>query len=59
MDPTVTLEALRRYTEELFHLIECEEEKDGLEEKTYQLCMLFDALDSWMTRGGFKPRQWQ
>lgn len=43
MDPNTTLTELRKYA-------------IG---ETDQWALLFEALDNWLTRGGFLPRPWQ
>lgn len=49
MDPNETLDQLRRITLDGLH---------GGEMDAEHMANLFDALDEWMTRGGFLPTAW-
>lgn len=47
MDPNVTLAELRELADKPVSLDTCEE-----------MQILFSALDSWLSKGGFKPTDW-
>lgn len=49
MDPNETLAALRRWKD---HLFVGEHSEDHAKE-------LFEALDEWLSKGGFLPRDWR
>lgn len=50
MDPTETLRQIRA----MVRRAECGELYDASD-----LADLVDALDDWMSRGGFPPKQWE
>lgn len=51
MDPN---EALRRVREHITHILNDDGDCDVTE-----LAEAFDALDGWLTRGGFLPAAWE
>ena len=51
MDPNTTLAALRRACEEYW-------EYGPTDHAVRQLVEGFDALDGWLSRGGFQPDAW-
>lgn len=57
MDPDYTLSALRKaveqWTSDHLHLTH----QDATDKLTYVLD-LFKALDGWISRGGFLPKEW-
>jgi len=57
MDPNKTLDQLRTLVAEILHA-EDGEDTDPREERDL-LAEWFDALDSWLTSGGFAPSDWQ
>ena len=52
MDPDNTLQAIRDIVEEALG-------SDGESDKILELAERFEALDVWMSRGGFLPRKWE
>lgn len=52
MDPNVTLNELRRACEEYW-------EYGPTDHAVCKLVEGFDALDAWLTRGGFLPTAWE
>lgn len=55
MDPNTTLKQLRQ----LAHELESDIERGALDEGDVQHFVdLFDALDRWLTGGGFLPSGW-
>jgi hypothetical protein len=55
MDPTATLNAIRL----LVQTIELTGSTQNLAELATDLAELVDALDKWMAKGGFLPKQWR
>lgn len=55
MDPNATLAALRNNFADL-NAAESDEERLALIERIDEL---WEALDAWMSRGGFTPKTWQ
>lgn len=57
MDPNETLRRLRGLTER----VHCGEvmSDDEIENVMEELAELVDALDEWITKGGFLPKAWQ
>jgi len=52
MDPNATLKALRA-------AIQDHEDSEGDSEcDVYEIVELFEALDEWMSKGGFTPDAW-
>lgn len=49
MDPDATLAELRELYNDM---------QDGLPIDGEYVLMLFDALDTWMTTGGYIPQEW-
>ncbi len=56
MDPTVTLEKLRNAIAELRLLSDAEEAIPA--SLGDEVSNIFEDLDGWMSRGGFRPMQW-
>lgn len=55
MDPTRTLERIRELTEYMLELnVEME-----LEDVADELSTCIQALDEWLSQGGFLPEQWK
>ena len=56
MDPDEALRCVRAAIEEIREL-----EAGGAEfgEQVSDLVEHFEALDAWLTRGGFKPKDWK
>ncbi|MFO7902320.1 MAG: hypothetical protein R6U98_06660 [Pirellulaceae bacterium] len=53
MDPNANLEEQRKLVKKCF------EAPEGLTgQEVDRLCELFDALDEWVTSGGFLPNAW-
>lgn len=50
MDPNTTLEELRELAREWF---------DSDNDHAAQASDLFNALDGWLSRGGFLPKAWE
>jgi hypothetical protein len=50
MDPNATLQELRELTEQ--------ERIGGDGSHAERICELFDALDGWISKGGFLPADW-
>ena len=55
MDPTATLVAIRA----LVKVIHENTDSERWEELATDLAEVAEALDGWMTRGGFLPMQWR
>lgn len=55
MDPTATLIAIRA----LVKVIHENNDSERWEELATDLAEVAEALDGWMTRGGFLPVQWR
>lgn len=57
MDPDTTLQELRALAHEL---IFCDEDnREKLEANAVRTGELIQALDEWITKGGFLPEAWQ
>ena len=54
MDPTANLDAIRAIVDRMQRHDSYSEPYD-----THRLCELIEALDGWITRGGFLPHYWQ
>jgi hypothetical protein len=54
MDPNETLRQLRK----AFADMDNATDRDDFEIATREAQDLFEALDNWLTRGGFVPRDW-
>ena len=54
MDPDKTLEILRGYAENILDL-----DHDVDIQVAEDMAIEFQALDAWLTRGGFLPEAWQ
>lgn len=62
MDPTANLNRQRRLAKEIFALSEAEPTAANVARLTdagYELAELVEALDEWMTSGGFAPEAWR
>lgn len=56
MDPNKALEEIRSMCREVFP-----DPEDGYTvdlEKAAEMIETFEGLDAWLTRGGFKPKDW-
>lgn len=59
MDPNVTLDNLRDRVRELVELVDSGgHDAEYLATLASEACDYFTALDGWLERGGFLPRQW-
>ena len=56
MDPNANLEEQRRLVAQINK--DRDEEKVPSEHDAYRLAELVEALDGWISRGGFLPRDW-
>lgn len=56
MDPNANLKELRELAAELIRLLDAEDHID--ENDVNRLCELVEALDQWISRGGFLPAAW-
>lgn len=54
MDPNATLEALRELVRQWHEADDLPEDFDAT-----RALELFDALDTWLKRGGFLPTSWE
>jgi len=59
MDPNANLEEQRRLTQKLLSLTVGEADLPDLHSDAVRLAELVEALDVWLTRGGFLPSEWQ
>jgi hypothetical protein len=57
LDPNANLEELRSLTASLLEQIDNEEPID--QDDAARVLELFEALDGWISRGGFLPRAWK
>jgi hypothetical protein len=57
MDPTTALMNLRGIVSDLHNPARIEVE--GLDRLAYDFAEVFEALDNWLSRGGFLPEQWK
>lgn len=55
MDPNATLQEIR----DLIAAIQGEPMADDIDEKASDLAELFQALDWWLSDGGFVPNAWR
>ncbi len=53
MDPNATLRDIR------LAVANIERHDDSADPETLHLCDLWNALDDWLSGGGFLPRDWQ
>lgn len=58
MDPSATLDQLRNALVELRLLVDGEPSTINHQDVVAEVAVLFENLDDWMCRGGFKPSQW-
>jgi hypothetical protein len=59
MDPNVALEHLRRLMGEVEELLPGPEmQSTELEDKIGELLDQMEAIDTWLSMGGFKPSAW-
>lgn len=66
MDPDTALEQAREYVAEINALWDAcpeegeftEEQQRELADKAIELAQRFEALDGWLTNGGFPPKPW-
>lgn len=58
MDPNATLENLRLWVERL-HYNEKQPDYLRTQEDYSEAVESFEALDEWLTKGGFLPEAWQ
>ena len=56
MDPNATLALLRDAAALVLHLADTDD--NGVLEPVVEMAELVDALDTWLTRGGFLPDAW-
>jgi hypothetical protein len=63
MDPEVTMTCLRDAIESAARLAERALDGDDTQEELIgevaRIQELFDALDGWLSKGGFLPRRWR
>ena len=60
MDPNVTLEGIRRSIAAVNELQDAGElDHQSLAQEAVSLAFLAEALDQWLSMGGFKPTAWQ
>ena len=60
MDPNANLERCRRLANRLIAQEENQRRSgDNHDTAGYELAELFQALDEWISRGGFLPRAWK
>lgn len=52
MDPNACLSEIRKLTEKL------QSGHAGADDDIDRLCELIEAMDNWMTGGGFLPTEW-
>ena len=57
MDPTETLRRLRELVTSVS--VEAIEDVTALESDALELAECFEALDTWITKGGFLPNAWK
>lgn len=57
MDPNANLQEQRRLTAELQNEIDNLGRPDAV--KVDRLLALVEALDTWITKGGFLPKDWE
>lgn len=55
MDPNETLRMLRLTIKQL----RVDEDTDVWEAHANEICEYFEALDDWLSRGGFPPEEWR
>lgn len=58
MDPNVALETMRRLSARLFRTLDAEEGGGVDTEDALELAEAAQALDQWLSRGGFLPSDW-
>ena len=56
MDPNATLEEMRRLMHAILNEVSTAQEDFANAER---LAELVEAMDGWLSRGGFLPRSWQ
>jgi len=59
MDPTATLMEIRSIIAESGSEAQMAKPLQELEDEFHRLCELMDALDNWISSGGFLPEDWQ
>ena len=61
MDPNATLRDLLEYRDEIFEEWDNATEDGECEATDREICIaeLIDALDGWISRGGFLPQKWR
>lgn len=57
MDPNATLRRMRQLTAAI-HAADDAADPHAAAEAATELAELFDALDKWLSRGGFRPSAW-
>jgi hypothetical protein len=58
MDPDANLKEQRELVRHMLRKIDEENEVPG-PSNIARLCELVDALDGWMSKGGFAPKAWK
>ena len=53
VDPNIALDKLREYA------ASCLQEATGATGEALQMAEAFEALDQWLSNGGFLPYEWQ
>ncbi len=56
MDPNATLAQMRKLVSRILADFDSEDSVESLD--AISLASNVDALDAWLSRGGFKPRPW-
>lgn len=59
MDPNANLEELRRLAESMLEAYEDEDSNGIDQDDAARLAELVQALDGWITGGGFLPSAWK
>lgn len=59
MDPNACLAEIRRLLDQLANLNVKDWEGENQTGKVYRLCELVEALDGWLSKGGFLPHEWR
>lgn len=58
MDPNETLQIMRELSRRTETTGGCPGDNDMLVDAAYKFSELFDALDRWLSDGGFLPDEW-
>lgn len=61
MDPNITLEELRRLSDHILTMTDAENTEPDVDigwEDARSLAEYVQALDGWISRGGFLPAEW-